>query len=296
MRYRVFHRTTYRYSEPVSLGHSLAYLRPRTTPTQRCLAYQLTIEPPPDGMQPWTDYFGNQASFFAIEEAHRELVISARSEVLVQMPSPPAPEATPAWDRLELSLAAAPFTFSSPYVPRNEVLAAYARSSFPPTRPILAAALDLTGRIFRDFKYDSSATGVNTPTMEVFQKRRGVCQDFAHLEIACLRSLGLPARYVSGYLRTDPPPGKPRLIGADASHAWLSVFCPGHGWLDLDPTNNQMPGGRHVTLAWGRDYGDVCPVKGVVLGGGHHAVSVAVDVVADDEPAELGDNCCAVGR
>ncbi len=151
--------------------------------------------------------------------------------------------------------------------------------SFTPGRPLLEAALDLTGRIFHEFKYDPTATSVSTPTMEVFEKRRGVCQDFAHLEIGCLRSLGLAARYVSGYLLTDPRPGQPRLVGADASHAWLSVFCPGHGWVDLDPTNNVIPALRHVTVAWGRDYGDVCPIKGVFLGGGSHWMTVAVDVV-----------------
>ena len=147
-----------------------------------------------------------------------------------------------------------------------------------PARPaILSAALDLTGRIHREFRYDPAATNVNTPILG-FQHRRGVCQDFAHLEIACLRTMGLASRYVSGYLLTDPPPGQSRLIGVDGSHAWLSVFCPGAGWLDIDPTNNLMPSLRHVTVAWGRDYGDVCPVKGIVLGGGSHTMHVAVDV------------------
>lgn len=288
MRYHVEHTTIYRYSEPASLGHNATHLAPRSFPQQRCLFYRLAIEPAPRMVRSHTDYFGNQVDYFTLEDEHTDLTITASSEVDVRPPEPPAAELTPAWetvrDRLagasdDEALAAVQFTFDSPCVRGDDVLADYAVRSFPPGRPLLAAALDLTLRIHREFKYDPSATAVNTPTREVFEKRRGVCQDFAHLEIACLRALGLAARYVSGYLLTDPPAGRPRLIGADASHAWLSIFSPGYGWVDLDPTNNQIPEARHVTLGWGRDYRDVAPIQGVFLGGGQHTMSVAVDVV-----------------
>jgi len=293
MKYEVTHRTTYRYSEPVTLGHNSAHLTPRTLDRQRCLSNRLVILPTPSCLRSWTDYFGNHATYFAVEEEHRELSVTAVSEVAMETP-PPAPTMTCAWEVARdglwqncdaVDLAAAPYAFDSPCVVRDERLASYASMSFTPGRPLLEAALDLTARIHRDFRFDPAATSVSTPTMEVFEKRRGVCQDFAHLQIGCLRSLGLAARYVSGYLLTDPRPGQPRLVGADASHAWLGVFCPGHGWVDLDPTNNVIPQMRHVTVAWGRDYGDVCPIKGVFLGGGVHCMTVAVDVVLTGEVA-----------
>ena len=288
MKYQLSHTTTFRYSDPVPLGHNKAHLTPRSFWRQECLISRLDIAPNPATVQRWSDYFGNQVTFFTIEDEHRELMVKAISQVEVFAPYTPSPEETPPWENVLATfdvpadadtLAASQFTFDSPYVRRHRDLAEYAAVSFTPGRPLLAAALDLTERIFREFKFDPTATCVNTPTSEVFQKKRGVCQDFAHLQVACLRSLGLAARYVSGYLLTDPPPGKPRLIGADASHAWLSVFCPGTGWLDFDPTNNQMPSLRHVTLGWGRDYGDICPINGLFLGGGRHVMTVAVDVV-----------------
>jgi transglutaminase-like putative cysteine protease len=288
MKYEVTHRTTYHYSEPVTLGHNSTHLTPRTLPRQRCLANRLAILPVPSCQRNWIDYFGNHVNYFTVEEEHRELTVTAISEVAMESAQPPAVSPAGTWEeardairrrRDSIDIAAAPFSFDSPCVGRDDRLASYAAISFTPGRPLLEAALDLTCRIFHEFKYDPTATSVSTPTMEVFEKRRGVCQDFAHLEIGCLRSLGLAARYVSGYLLTDPRPGQPRLLGADASHAWLSVFCPGLGWVDLDPTNNVIPSMRHVTLAWGRDYGDVCPIKGVFLGGGSHWMSVAVDVV-----------------
>jgi len=281
MKYEVTHRTSYHYSEPVTLGHNSTHLTPRTLAWQHCLANRLLILPAPSCLRSWTDYFGNQVTYFTVEEEHRELIVTAISEVAMEIPPPPPPTSNLAWEeaRNALDVSTVPHAFDSPCVRRDDRLASYAAISFAPGRPLLEAALDLTRRIFQEFKYDPTATCVSTPTMEVFEKRRGVCQDFAHLEIGCLRSLGLAARYVSGYLLTDPRPGQPRLVGADASHAWLSVFCPGHGWIDLDPTNNVIPNMRHVTVAWGRDYGDVCPIKGVFLGGGSHWMSVAVDVV-----------------
>jgi transglutaminase-like putative cysteine protease len=200
----------------------------------------------------------------------------------------PEPAETPEWesvgklcrtDRSSPVLEAIEFTFASPVVPLEPTFAEYAAASFTSRRSILEAALELTSRIHADIKFDTTATTVSTPPLEVLEKRRGVCQDFAHLQIACLRSLGLPARYVSGYLETIPPRGQPRLVGADASHAWVSLFCPGIGWIDLDPTNNCLPSMRHITAAWGRDYSDVSPIRGVLLGSGEHTLSVAVDVV-----------------
>jgi transglutaminase-like putative cysteine protease len=211
--------------------------------------------------------------------------------VQVVAPEIPDPKSTPPWedvrDRFALGqppwwLEARQFGYPSPHVPIADELRNYAQPSFPAGRPWLVGVLQLTERIFKEFQYDPAATTVNTPVATVFKNRRGVCQDFAHLEIACLRSLGLPARYVSGYLLTAPPPGQPRLVGADASHAWLSAFCPEVGWIDFDPTNNQIPTTKHITLAWGRDYSDVCPIKGVLIGGGQHRMRVAVDVVPAD--------------
>ncbi len=292
MKYRISHATTFFYSEPVPLGHNEAHLTPRNFGRQSCLVTTLTIDPAPVAVHHWVDYFGNQATFFTLEQEHRQLSIDAESVVEVEPASPPDPGATPAWEEVRDacrqpgnadSLAASQFTFESPHVRINHDLVDYARGSFTPRRPILEAALDLTERIFREFKYDPSATVVNTPVADVFQQRRGVCQDFAHLQIACLRGLGLPARYLSGYLLTDPPPGQPRLVGADASHAWLSIYCPGLGWIDLDPTNNKIPCDRYVTVGWGRDYSDVAPIRGVFLGGGSHTMRVAVDMAPDDD-------------
>jgi transglutaminase-like putative cysteine protease len=181
-------------------------------------------------------------------------------------------------DRNPTVLDAYQFVFDSRYVRSSAELADYARPSFTPGRPMLDAVLDLTRRVHQDFRYDQRATTVTTPLREVFAQRRGVCQDFAHLEIGCLRSLGLAARYVSGYLCTDPPPDQVRLVGADATHAWLSVYCREFGWIDVDPTNDRMPSDQHILLAWGRDYDDVSPIKGVILGGGQHVVKVAVEV------------------
>jgi transglutaminase-like putative cysteine protease len=286
MKYEVTHRTTYHYGEPVTLGHNSTHLTPRTLANQRCLANRLVILPAPSCQRTWTDYFGNQVTYFTVEEEHRELTVTAISEVAMEPPIPLQNGSSRPWEESRDhirqtggAVEVAPFSFDSPCVVRDDRLASYAAMSFTPGRPLLEAAMDLTSRIFHEFKYDPTATSVSTPTMEVFEKRRGVCQDFAHLQIGCIRSLGLPARYVSGYLLTDPRPGQPKLVGADASHAWLSVFCPGVGWIDFDPTNNVIPTIRHVTLAWGRDYGDVCPIKGVFLGGGSHWMNVAVDVV-----------------
>lgn len=297
MTYRIVHRTTHKYKYPVSVGNHVACLTPRSLPHHRRLWNEVQISPAPATRSDRVDYFGNQLNFFTVQEPHKELVVEARSQVTVEGEAIAWPDRSPAWedvarslprDRSREGLDAFQFVFESPRIRGNAELAAYAYRSFTPRRPLAEAFLDLTARIHKDFRFDSKATNVRTPTEEVFRKRRGVCQDFAHLQVACLRSLQLAARYVSGYLRTYPPPGRARLVGADASHAWVSAYCPDVGWLDVDPTNNMVPSQSHVTLAWGRDYGDVSPLRGLILGGRDHTLKVAVDM----EPleAELAGN------
>ena len=286
MIYRIVHKTAYRYRSSVSVGDHVACLTPRDLPHHRRVRSELRITPPAVCNER-TDYFGNQLCFFTVEEPHSRLVVEARSEVVVEERPAPLPEQSPAWeeiarlmpvDRSAESLEAYQFIFESPRIRPNADFAKYAAQSFLPRRPFVDALLDLTARIYKEFKFDSKATSVRTPPEEVLKKKRGVCQDFSHLQIACLRSLHLPARYVSGYLRTYPPPGRPRLVGTDVSHAWVSSYCPGFGWIDVDPTNNLVPSSNHVILAWGRDYGDVSPLRGVIVGGRDHTLKVSVDV------------------
>jgi transglutaminase-like putative cysteine protease len=286
--YEVSHRTVYRYSQPVSISHHLLHLTPRPAVFQTCRDSAIELAPAPSVRAPGTDYFGNPTTFVTVQQNHVELVLHALSIIEVEPREVPEAAATPAWEavrdraqdeRSPEALGALEFAFASPYVPLLPELRAYAARSFTPGRPVLEAARELTHRVFADFKYDPTATTLTTGVAEAFALRRGVCQDFAHIELACLRALGLPSRYVSGYLVTRPPEGTERLVGADASHAWLSLWVPGHDWVDLDPTNDLIPGDEHITVAWGRDYGDVSPVSGVMFGGGEHRVSVAVDVV-----------------
>ena len=288
MLYKSTHTTIYDYREPVSLCHNVFHLTARNGSWQTRRSSELRISPPPSVMTERIDFFGNTATFVTIEEPHRELSVTAVNVAEIAPVSAPMTELTPPWDavreqlRTEVGLdvlAASQFVFDSPYVSTGDRFAAYAAPSFPPGRPILEAVLDFTARIHADFRYDRSATTIATPIKEVLEQRQGVCQDFAHLQIGCLRSLGLAARYVSGYLVNTPPPGRPHMVGAEASHAWVSFFCPGFGWIDLDPTNNQVPYDHHIVLAWGRDYDDVSPINGVILGGGNHTVKVTVDIV-----------------
>jgi transglutaminase-like putative cysteine protease len=290
MTYRIVHKTSYKYKYPVSFGNHAVYLTPRCESWHRCEWHELAITPGPATRSERTDFFGNRFSLFTIQEPHEELTIEARSLVTVKGRKA-WPEQSMAWDEAARmlpgdlrpeSLEAFQFVFESPRIRPGAEFAAYAAPSFPKGRPLAEAVLDLTSRIHREFRFDSQATNVRTPPEEVLLEKKGVCQDFAHLQVACLRSLNLAARYVSGYLRTYPPPGRPRLIGADASHAWVSVYCPGGGWLDVDPTNDMIPSQSHVTLAWGRDYGDISPVRGIILGGRDHELKVAVDM----EPLE----------
>lgn len=289
MRYRITHKTVFRYSEPASLSQNEVFLTPRETAFQRVIDSRTVISPEPRYRHRRVDYFGNTADVFMVQQPHGALSVAASSTVETRPPVVPSPEATLPWKlaaqrlaarREPPELTASQFVFESPLIRFDSRLVDYARPSFEPDTPMLAGAVDLMRRIHADFTYDKTATTVDTPVEVVLENRRGVCQDFAHLAIGCFRSLGLAARYVSGYLETRPPPGKARLVGADASHAWLSVFVPDAGWVDLDPTNNLIPGQRHVTVAWGRDYGDVTPVKGIVMGGGVHTNSVTVDVDA----------------
>ena len=287
MTYQILHRTIYEYAAPVTVSHHVARLEPRATATQERESFSLKIFPEPNLRKARRDYFGNQLCFFSIQEIHGKLEIISNSRVSVRAGKPSAHESSAAWEdvagmfRDPVSpevVEPYQFIFDSPQIRASLELADYARESFSVGTSLIAGARDLTRRIFMDFQYDPKATTVATPLEEVLEKRRGVCQDFAHLGIACLRSLGLPARYVSGYLRTRPAEGKEQLVGADASHAWFSIFCPGTGWLDFDPTNNLQPTEEHITVAFGRDFSDVSPVAGVVTGGGSHQVKVSVNV------------------
>jgi transglutaminase-like putative cysteine protease len=298
MKYKILHRTTYRYKYPVSVGNHVACLKPRSLPHTQSAESEVIVSPAPVTRTERTDFFGNTLCFFTVQEPHKELIVEARSSVDVT-PAARVQDSLP-WEEAAAllsvdqsieGLAAYQFGFESPRIRVRPEFAAYALESFTPRRPMADALLDLTTRIYTDFRFDSKATNVRTPPEEVFKKRHGVCQDFAHVQIACLRSINIAARYVSGYLRTYPPPGKPRLIGADASHAWVSAWCPGSGWLDVDPTNNVVPSDGHVTLAWGRDYSDVSPLRGLVLGGGAHTLKVAVDM--DPQETEVLESTSA---
>lgn len=285
MKYAITHTTKYRASNRVSVCHNAAWLTPRPTAFQKVLTHEVKVTPAASTFETREDVFGNRVTHFSLNEGYKTLVVTASSEV--EVTAGVAPSVSAPWEMIAEQLAhpesvvdlnASQFRFNSPrsfFLPEAKQ---YALESFTAERPVFEALHDLTTRVHRDFEFDRHATTVTTPISKVMQERRGVCQDFAHLQIAMLRSLGLAARYVSGYIRTYPPPGKPRLVGADASHAWLSLYCGGAGWIDIDPTNNKLIGADHTTVAWGRDYGDVTPLKGVYTGGGKHTLSVSVDV------------------
>jgi transglutaminase-like putative cysteine protease len=285
--YRVRHTTEYRYSQPVSLCHNETHLLPRELPYQHCFSGQLQIHPAPTARHDREDFFGNRVTYFIIQESHAALEVTATSEVHLLPVVLPDFSATPVWEEAKTrlhgdhsreGLEARQFMLDSPFVSASAQFAAYAAPSFSRGRPLLEAVHALMTRIHSEFVYDPEFTTIATPLSTVFEHRRGVCQDFAHLALACLRSLGFAARYVSGYLETFPPPDQPHSANAAASHAWLSVYSPGHGWVDFDPTNDQIPTDRHITVAWGRDYGDVTPLKGTLLGGGTHVLHVDVEV------------------
>ena len=293
MIYRISHLTEYLYSDFVSSSHHLLHLLSRRLPNQSTRWEELSVEPVPSRRHDHLDAFGNRTTHLEIHEPHRRLAVLSRCEIDLEPMQSLLPTLAPPWDVIrdlvraytfQPWLEASEYCFASPYVPHSARVAAFAAPSFPPGRPIIEAAIDLMHRIFAEFTYDSQATNVSTPVEEVLSLRRGVCQDFAHLSLSCFRSLGLPARYVSGYLVTAVA-GQQRLVGADASHAWIQVYCPDVGWVDFDPTNDVIPTDKHITVAFGRDFGDVTPLRGVILGGGRHQLNVVVDVA----PIELDD-------
>jgi transglutaminase-like putative cysteine protease len=281
MRYRATHVTRYVYDATVSQCQSEARLTPRDLPWQTLVESRIQTSPPPASVDRYKDYVGNEVTTFTILESHDRFVTTATSLLEVAARTPvPVPDI--AWEEVRHqlithagtdALEAFELGLPSPLVPRDTLLAEYARGSFRPGRSLIEAVEDLSHRVHVDFRYEPKATNVDTPLLEAFRLRRGVCQDFSHVMIGALRSIGLAARYVSGYLRSGDG-----ALGAEASHAWVGVFIPGSGWLDLDPTNDVRPGTAHITLGWGRDYGDVAPVKGVALGGGNQVVEVDVRV------------------
>jgi transglutaminase-like putative cysteine protease len=286
-KYRVSHTTTYRYGEPVTVSHNVLHLAPANTPRQRVESFTLDISPVPAVQHVRADYFGNRVDCFTVQDQHTQLTVTAESVLEVEPAFALDAHVTGPWEDVrdhlrqpqgDEEVQASEFRFDSPMVPTGPEYAAYAAESFTTRRALLDAALDLVHRINTGFVYDAKATAVTTTVPEVFAKRRGVCQDFAHFGVACLRSLGLAARYVSGYLETEPPAGQVKLVGVDASHAWLSLWCPGIGWIGLDPTNDCLASDRHLIVAVGRDFTDVSPTKGVILGGGSHEVRAVVDV------------------
>ena len=296
---RIQHETRYQYAGPVELAHHMAFLRPLEDAAQHVEAFEMRVGPAPSQHSTTRDAFGNSRAFFSLTAPHQALSVKACSLLrVVDRYAGLQPAASLPWDAVREQLRyaagaryapAAEFAFASPMVPLHAELRAYAAPSFSPGRPLAEAALELMQRVHEDFAYDPRSTQVATPVLQAFEQRRGVCQDFAHLTIGCLRALGLAARYVSGYLLTDPPPGQPRLLGADASHAWVSVYAPGAqpglDWLDLDPTNACVPALAHARLATGRDYGDVTPLKGVIRGGGQHTLAVHVSTEVVPAPA-----------
>jgi transglutaminase-like putative cysteine protease len=286
--YQVVHRTDYRYEAPVNESYGRTFLRPRDEPGQRVLEHALAVTPQPDEVHARVDYFGNRTSYFRIGTSHQELTVTATSRVEIERVPPSWDEldearlGEPAWDDTgDVDLAAREFVLPSPMVPSLPVVAAYAHQELTTGRPVGEALRGLMARLHGDFTYEPGATTVSTPLDTLLEQRSGVCQDFAHLMIGCLRAVGLPARYVSGYLLTTPPPGKPRLVGADASHAWVSVLVPGAGWVDLDPTNDARADHRYVVAARGRDYSDVPPLKGIIF---TKSKSSTLKVSVDVEP------------
>lgn len=310
MRYRITHTTLYHYSQAVGLCQNEARLQPRDFWRQACQSSYFEIDPKPTDFMERVDFFGNRVAYFAIQQAHTQLNVTCTSEVIV-FPKQVNLNLnnSPSWESAVMLLQEPPlqtqmqnqqgqiqqqslnhpkniellearqYVLDSPMVVTSAELKQYAQSSFVPKRPLVEVVNDLMQRIFTEFTYDPTFTTIATPLSAVLQHRRGVCQDFAHLAIACLRCYGIAARYISGYIETVSEPGKPRLVGADASHAWFAAYIPDIGWVEFDPTNNTLPNDQHITLAWGRDYSDVTPLKGIAFGGGQHTLSVSVDVL-----------------
>ncbi|MCF2948923.1 transglutaminase family protein [Paraglaciecola aquimarina] len=288
MKYQIKHVTTYQYSDKVTLSQNHARLIPQTNENQRCLNYRIEISPSADYTAEYNDYFSNQVTIFEVPTLHDEMVVTAISEVEITYRQPQAlflQQLT--WESVrdqlrspqnQQQILATEFSIPSLHTEYNDEIKNYALQSFTPDRAIVEACLDLMSRIFNEFQFDPNFTTISTPVADIFKHKRGVCQDFSHFALACIRSVGLAARYVSGYIETIPPEGQIKLAGADATHAWFSVYVPGTGWLEFDPTNNIQPSDQHVTLASGRDFADITPLKGVMFGGGSHQLKVEVDM------------------
>ncbi|MFT4153153.1 transglutaminase family protein [Parafilimonas sp.] len=288
MEYQVTHTTRYIYHQPVTLCHNMAKLLLRNINGQHCKHASVVITPEPDVLQEYDDYFGNRVIYFAIQKEHKALTVTIQSTVEKYIQQTPTFNFYKhiAWEETKRLMAEAgdenfearQYVYETPYTKITNEIIQYAWQSFTPGRSLFEAAAHIMQRIYTEFEYDPEFTTIATPLSKVMRERKGVCQDFAHLAIACFRAMGLPAKYVSGYLETLPPEGKEKLIGVDASHAWFSVYIPNAGWFDFDPTNNIMPALQHITIGWGRDYADVTPLKGVIQSSGAHELSVAVDV------------------
>jgi transglutaminase-like putative cysteine protease len=294
MRYRVQHTTRYAYGTPVELAAHMVHLRPRPRPWQTIISERITSDPAPARRRDGLDHFGNHVTWLFMDMPHADFKVTSDAVVEVDCPAPPAAEATPAWESVAQAVhaddawRAVEFRFGTAMAPIDAASTAYVSTSFTAGRPVLQALLDLNNRIYTEFRFRSGVTTISTPVSQVMARREGVCQDFSHAMISGLRGIGIPARYTSGYIRTKPPPGQVKRQGADQSHAWVGCWLgPEHGWIDVDPTNGIVVKDEHVLLGWGRDFSDVSPVRGVILGGGDHDVSVSVDLepVSDGNPA-----------
>ncbi|MFI5155654.1 MAG: transglutaminase N-terminal domain-containing protein [Chitinophagales bacterium] len=288
MIYNITHTTEYTYFDPVSLCHNIARLLPRNTEKQRCIHTSIEIFPLPDRLNEYEDFYGNKLIYFSIEKEHGKLIVKVRSEIDKESEhdDPSSFESKMSIEDIKRFLRVPgaesaeirQYVFETPMTAWDPDIVAYAQQSFPGSRSVWECTKDLMHRIHKDFEFKTGFTSIATPLSVVMEKKKGVCQDFAHFAIACIRSLGLPARYISGYIETVSPEGKDKLIGVDASHAWFSVFIPDLGWVDFDPTNDLIPNGQHLTIGWGRDYSDIAPLKGIILSSGKHELKVFVDV------------------
>lgn len=293
-RYSISHKTTYNYSAPVIQSNHLLHLEPREINSQTILRHSILVEPAPAWKSERVDYFGNKISLISLERDHTKLSVSSLSEIDVESRAEPEMEKSCKWEELAARVYhKAPeitqYTCNSTFIRPNRELHAFARECFDDGMPVLEGARRLSSKIFEEFDFDSSATNVATPVTTVLKERRGVCQDFAHLAITAIRSLGLPVRYVSGYILSHPPEGQQKLAGSDATHAWIAIWSPEFGWTGFDPTNDCLTsGGEHIAIAYGRDFADVSPMSGILLGGGSHTVAVAVDVIANDQTISKG--------
>ena len=294
MRYRVQHTTQYTYGSPVELAAHMMHLRPRPVPWQTVISERITSDPMPARRRDGHDHFGNQVTWLFLDRPHADFEVTSDSVVEVDCPAPPAADDTPAWESVvqathsHAGWEAVEFQFGTPMAPIDAASKAYAGESFTEGRPVLEALLELNERFYTEFRFRSGVTTISTPVSQVMKRREGVCQDFSHAMISGLRGIGMPARYTSGYIRTKPPPGQTKRLGSDQSHAWVGCWLgPEHGWVDIDPTNGIVVKNEHVLLGWGRDFSDVSPVLGVILGGGGHSVSVSVDLApVEQEDAE----------